>query len=190
MWEGEGGGIVVLKSVDEEGRSLSLGNTPFHIILRLLLSLSLSLFNFLNFFSPSTILLPCLNPSDFSCSFYIYSCLIPFPFTALRAIDLDMNKKVSFIEYCLYKYKKTLRELFEEKPGDIAALLAKLEEAIAAHQKVLAAREAREQEMRDLATEAEQGAWGDGAFEFELCCFLLICLVLFTTHANSIFTLF
>ena len=33
---------------------------------------------------------------------------------ALKEIDLDFNKKVSFIEYCLWKYKKTLEQLFEE----------------------------------------------------------------------------
>jgi len=76
---------------------------------------------------------------------------------ALRAIDLDMNKKVSLIEYCLYKYKKSLRELFEEKPGNIEALLQRLEEAIVAHQKVLEAREARQQLMHDLEKESESG---------------------------------
>lgn len=73
---------------------------------------------------------------------------------ALAAIDLDKNNKVSFIEYALFKYKKTLRELFEDKPGNIQALLDKLEEAIAHYQKVLAEREAREQLMKDLE---EQG---------------------------------
>ena len=77
---------------------------------------------------------------------------------ALRAIDLDMNKKVSFIEYCLYKYKKTIRQLFEEKTGDIAALLKKLEEAIEAHQKVMELQQAREDEMKQLEEEFSQGA--------------------------------
>lgn len=33
---------------------------------------------------------------------------------ALKEIDLDFNKKVSFIEYCLWKYSKSLEQLFEE----------------------------------------------------------------------------
>jgi len=69
---------------------------------------------------------------------------------ALKSIDLDNNHKVSFIEYCLYKYKKSLRELFEEKPGNIQSLLDRLEEAITSYQKVLAEREAREKLMKDL----------------------------------------
>eukprot|EP00047_Mylnosiga_fluctuans_P001519 m.220730 g.220730 ORF g.220730 m.220730 type:complete len:246 (-) comp10439_c0_seq1:122-859(-) len=76
---------------------------------------------------------------------------------ALRAIDLDMNKKVSFIEYALYKYKKSLRDMFTEKPGDIKHLLEKLEEAIAAFQKVLEERAAREQLMKDLEEQSQAG---------------------------------
>eukprot|EP00048_Salpingoeca_helianthica_P022280 m.17378 g.17378 ORF g.17378 m.17378 type:complete len:246 (-) comp7129_c1_seq1:227-964(-) len=76
---------------------------------------------------------------------------------ALKAIDIDNNHKVSFIEYSLYKYQKTLRELFEEKPGNIQSLLDALEEAIKLHQKVMAEREAREQLMKELE---EQGTLG------------------------------
>lgn len=46
----------------------------------------------------------------------------------MREIDLDFNKKVSVIEYLLYKYKKTTKELFEAKPNAQAIKL--LEEAI------------------------------------------------------------
>jgi hypothetical protein len=47
----------------------------------------------------------------------------------LKTIDLDFNKKVAFIEYLLFRYKKTLRDLFTAKPN--AAALAKLEKAVA-----------------------------------------------------------
>ena len=42
---------------------------------------------------------------------------------ALRTIDLDNNHKVCFIEYCLFEYKKNLRQLFEIKKGEIAELV-------------------------------------------------------------------
>eukprot|EP00043_Microstomoeca_roanoka_P017197 m.178679 g.178679 ORF g.178679 m.178679 type:complete len:255 (-) comp16594_c1_seq1:6874-7638(-) len=76
---------------------------------------------------------------------------------ALKAIDLDNNNRVSFIEYCLYKYSKTLAELFEEKDHKIEHLLKKLEEAIAAYQAALAVKKAREEKMKELEALAEQG---------------------------------
>jgi len=76
---------------------------------------------------------------------------------ALREIDIDMNKKVSFIEYAMYKYKKTLVQLFEEKPKSSAALLKALDEAIELHKAVLAARQAEEDKMTELRKVAETG---------------------------------
>ena len=77
--------------------------------------------------------------------------------SALRAIDIDMNRKVSLIEFLLWKYKKTVVELFTDKPGDIAHLLKALEEAIALYQKTLAEKEAREAKMAELEKIAEEG---------------------------------
>jgi hypothetical protein len=76
---------------------------------------------------------------------------------ALRAIDIDMNKKMSFIEFLLWKYSKTLKDFYAERPGNLAALLAKLEEAIAGYQKSLAEKEAREARMRELEAVAQEG---------------------------------
>lgn len=76
---------------------------------------------------------------------------------ALREIDLDKNHKVSFIEFLLWKFKKSLKEFFTEKPGDIAHLLAQLEEAIKLYQVTLAERAKREEHMKDLEKLAEQG---------------------------------
>ncbi|EGD82771.1 hypothetical protein PTSG_03421 [Salpingoeca rosetta] len=76
---------------------------------------------------------------------------------ALKKIDLDSNNRVSFIEYCLYKYGKTLEELFEEKDHKIEHLLRKLEEAIKLYQETLAKKKAREDKMKELEQLAEQG---------------------------------
>eukprot|EP01119_Soliformovum_irregulare_P006855 TRINITY_DN19274_c0_g1_i1.p1 TRINITY_DN19274_c0_g1~~TRINITY_DN19274_c0_g1_i1.p1 ORF type:complete len:248 (+),score=80.25 TRINITY_DN19274_c0_g1_i1:50-793(+) len=66
----------------------------------------------------------------------------------MRAIDLDFNKRVSVIEYLLYKYKKTLKELFEAKPN--AALIKKLEEAIEQYRAVFRAKKEREDKIAQL----------------------------------------
>eukprot|EP00038_Savillea_parva_P023216 m.40032 g.40032 ORF g.40032 m.40032 type:complete len:261 (+) comp5906_c0_seq1:2620-3402(+) len=77
---------------------------------------------------------------------------------ALREIDIDLNLKVSFIEYCLFKYKKTLHQLFEEKPKNVASLLKALEDAIELHQALLAAKKAEEEQMEALRKVAESGS--------------------------------
>jgi hypothetical protein len=76
---------------------------------------------------------------------------------ALKEIDLDSNNRVSFIEYCLYKYKYTLQQLFEEKDHKIEHLLKKLEEAIALYQATLKAKQAREAKMAELEELSTQG---------------------------------
>eukprot|EP00035_Acanthoeca_spectabilis_P020151 m.431366 g.431366 ORF g.431366 m.431366 type:complete len:261 (-) comp17293_c0_seq1:846-1628(-) len=77
---------------------------------------------------------------------------------ALREIDIDLNMKVSFIEYCMYKYKKTLAQLFEEKPKNLAHLLKALDEAIELHQELLRAKKAEEEKMDELRSLAETGS--------------------------------
>eukprot|EP00055_Hartaetosiga_balthica_P002668 m.4796 g.4796 ORF g.4796 m.4796 type:complete len:252 (-) comp2291_c0_seq1:418-1173(-) len=76
---------------------------------------------------------------------------------ALKEIDLDSNNKVSFIEFCLYKYERTLDDLFAEKDHKIEHLLKKLEEAIALYQTTLAEKQKRDQKMKDLEALADQG---------------------------------
>ena len=46
----------------------------------------------------------------------------------LRAIDLDSNNRVAFIEFLMFTYKKTCVDLFSAKPS--SGLLEKLEKAI------------------------------------------------------------
>lgn len=66
----------------------------------------------------------------------------------MRAIDLDFNKKVSVLEYLLYKYKKSLKDLFEAKPN--AHLIKMLEEAIEKYQAVFRAKKEREEKIASL----------------------------------------
>lgn len=73
----------------------------------------------------------------------------------LAEIDLDMNKRVSFIEYLLFRYKKTLKDLFTAKPN--AALLAKLERAIQQYKAVFEEKKKREATMADLERRAASG---------------------------------
>lgn len=75
----------------------------------------------------------------------------------LRDIDLDFNKKVSFIEYVLWKYQKTLPQLFTPPPGGVAnaALLRALDEAISQYQAARAAQRQREEEMQRLEQAAQ-----------------------------------
>ena len=68
----------------------------------------------------------------------------------LREIDLDMNHKVAFIEYMMFSSKKTLAELFADKPENMKALLAKLDEAIDSHNAVLAKRKAEADKEKEL----------------------------------------
>lgn len=75
----------------------------------------------------------------------------------MRKIDLDSNMKISFMEYCLFKYEKTLEQLFAEKPYTNAALLAALDEAIALHEAVLAARKEEEDKIEQLQSMANAG---------------------------------
>lgn len=74
---------------------------------------------------------------------------------ALREIDVDMNNKVCFIEYCMFKYGKTLAQLFEDKPKSSAELLRQLEEAIALHEAVLAKRKEEEDKMKELEEQSK-----------------------------------
>eukprot|EP00163_Fabomonas_tropica_P015831 TRINITY_DN2866_c0_g1_i2.p2 TRINITY_DN2866_c0_g1~~TRINITY_DN2866_c0_g1_i2.p2 ORF type:complete len:278 (+),score=119.22 TRINITY_DN2866_c0_g1_i2:78-836(+) len=77
---------------------------------------------------------------------------------ALTEIDLDKNHNVALIEYLLWKHKYTLTQLFTppEGGGSEEALKA-LEEAIAAFEEVLEAKQARSRKMKELEELAEKG---------------------------------
>uniref|UniRef100_A0A7S4MJK3 Uncharacterized protein n=1 Tax=Vannella robusta TaxID=1487602 RepID=A0A7S4MJK3_9EUKA len=73
----------------------------------------------------------------------------------LAQIDLDLSNRVAFIEYLLFRYKKTLKDLFTAKPN--AALLAKLEQAINQYKAVFEEKKQREEKMADLERRAQSG---------------------------------
>jgi len=74
----------------------------------------------------------------------------------INQIDLDKNHNVSFIEYALWKYSKTLEELFKPS-GASPELIAALEKAIAEYQEALAIRKVREEKMEELKRIADLG---------------------------------
>jgi len=66
----------------------------------------------------------------------------------MKQIDIDFNKRVSVLEYLLFKYRKSVKDLFEAKPN--AALVRKLEEAIDQYQAVFRAKKEREEKIAHL----------------------------------------
>jgi len=66
----------------------------------------------------------------------------------LKHIDIDFNKRVSVLEYLLFVYKKSTKQLFEAKPS--AHLIKLLEEAIEKYQAVFKAKKEREDRIAHL----------------------------------------
>lgn len=73
----------------------------------------------------------------------------------LRAIDLDSNNRVAFIEFLLFTYKRTTAQMFTAKPSD--HLVAKLEAAIALHREALDKKKKQAELMTDLGAKASAG---------------------------------
>eukprot|EP01111_Echinosteliopsis_oligospora_P000342 TRINITY_DN1033_c0_g1_i1.p1 TRINITY_DN1033_c0_g1~~TRINITY_DN1033_c0_g1_i1.p1 ORF type:complete len:291 (-),score=127.60 TRINITY_DN1033_c0_g1_i1:251-1003(-) len=73
----------------------------------------------------------------------------------MRQIDLDFNKRISVIEYLLFKYKKAVKDLFEYKPNMF--LIKQLEDAIAQHQAVFRAKKEREDKILELEAVVAKG---------------------------------
>jgi len=67
----------------------------------------------------------------------------------LSELELEKSHNVSFLEYALWKYKKTLDELFKPS-GASPELIEALNKAIALYQDVLAEKKAREEKMAEL----------------------------------------
>jgi len=78
--------------------------------------------------------------------------------SVLRDIDLDSNKRVSVIEYCLYKLKHEVKDLLDEKRLINHGVPKELTEAQAAHAETVAAIEKVEAQKAKLIAESE----GDG----------------------------
>jgi len=69
----------------------------------------------------------------------------------LNELDIDKNKRLAFIEYLLYKHKKTLVQLFTPPPGGPSpAALAALDEAITTYQLVVNKKNAFEKRREEL----------------------------------------
>jgi len=74
----------------------------------------------------------------------------------MKEIDLNKDRNVSFIEYLLWTYKKSLAQLFN--PAAVPAhVLAELEKAIAQYKAAMAVRKEREDKMAALEATAAQG---------------------------------
>ncbi len=72
-------------------------------------------------------------------------------YPGMNEIDINHNHRVSFIEYLLYRYQKTVEDLFAERDVPTSAsLIEALERAIEAFQATLAQRAAREEKMNEL----------------------------------------
>lgn len=75
----------------------------------------------------------------------------------LKIIDLDNNKKMAFIEYLLFKYGKSLEELFNP-PGEAPPeLIALLNEAIAQYKAVQEEKAVRDRQIAELQKIANKG---------------------------------
>lgn len=75
----------------------------------------------------------------------------------MKKVGYEVDMKISFLEYVMFKYSKTVAELFEEKEFSDAALLAALDEAIAWHEEVLAARQEEDDKISSLEKASQLG---------------------------------
>lgn len=71
-------------------------------------------------------------------------------------VDLGTHK-VSFIEYLLWKFQKTVHQLLNPPPGCRESLMRALEQAITEYQKILDEKRAREEKMAELESLANTG---------------------------------
>lgn len=88
---------------------------------------------------------------------------------ALREIDIDSNGKVALIEYLLFKYNKTLEDMFSDN-GDAVPqeLLDALNAAMEAFRKVAQEKEKRQRKMDKLRAKAAKGGVLGKAAQHEL----------------------
>jgi len=83
---------------------------------------------------------------------------------AIMDIDLDQNHRVAFIEFALFQFKKTLKDLFAPPKNIPPELLAALDDAIKQYEAVLAKKAAKEAKIAQLeATIALGGVKGKAA---------------------------
>jgi len=84
----------------------------------------------------------------------------------LKLIDLDRNNKVAFIEYCLFKYQKSLKDLFTAQPP--VHLIAALEKAIDDYRAVFEERKKKQEKISELEKVVAGGGPGAAKAKAEL----------------------
>eukprot|EP01083_Nonionella_stella_P040744 110457_1 len=72
----------------------------------------------------------------------------------LRDIDIDNNERVAFIEYLLWRYKKTLKQLFTPPSGVSKELLDMLQRAIDEYEKAMGPKRAYDYNISNLERQA------------------------------------
>jgi len=72
----------------------------------------------------------------------------------LKEIDLDNNRRISLLEYCLYKFKQTIKELLKRPQG--------MNEELAKAQQALAAVQAEIEKIEKKKSELEAASRGGG----------------------------
>nr|BAN42557.1 hypothetical protein [Entamoeba invadens] len=76
----------------------------------------------------------------------------------LKANGIETRHRFSFIDYMMFQYNKTLKDLFEKKAGNATPeLLKALDEALTEFQKVMDIKNARNAKMKKLEGEAAKG---------------------------------
>ena len=91
----------------------------------------------------------------------------------LREIDIDSNGMIAFLEYLLFKYDKTLEDMFTDSADGVdPELLKALHEAMEAFKKVAAAKAKRMKIMDKLKAKAAKGGVLGKSAAHELECML------------------
>jgi chromosome segregation ATPase len=74
---------------------------------------------------------------------------------ALKEIDMDCNKRMSFIEYALWKYKQTVKEMLSRPQGDNKEEIDKAQQMLKEVQRLFEESERKAEEARKALKEAE-----------------------------------
>lgn len=85
-----------------------------------------------------------------------------------RSIDLNNDKKMSFLEYLLWKYDKSVVELFADVEQEDLPILAELDTALAEKNKHVSAREQYESKISELEAKVEGGGFHGNKASIEL----------------------
>eukprot|EP00727_Mastigamoeba_balamuthi_P001261 m51a1_g11131 hypothetical protein (342) ;mRNA; f:151378-160360 len=76
----------------------------------------------------------------------------------LRSIDVDNNRRMSLIEYLIFRYSKTVQEVIDAKQGDNREQIAEAQAKVEAAQRAVEEMVARLEEQKTAAAHARQAA--------------------------------